>query len=163
MVEISTNLRNLRESARTERVEQSAGISATTVQQALESDQTSITAINATLSNLSVTNLTTLFNQRSITSSANLPIVSTDATLNVNVVTSLTVTVPDYASRSGLSLRFNDVGGTWATNNVTFNRTNTNTFDGTTSVVASLNYGWIEFIPMSDGVNSGYKIRGIYR
>lgn len=166
MVQVRTDLGTLRESARRLRVEEDDGIDATTVQGALENNTTSISALNTSVStiNATISTLTgNVFNQRSITGSGNLPLQSTDVVLNVNVVTALTVTVLDYQTRSGVPLRFEDVGGTWGTNNITFNRTGTNTFDGATSVVASINYGWIEFTPMNDGVNAGYKLKGIYR
>lgn len=154
MVTVRTDLANLRESARRIRVEEDGNIVQNNVQKALETLDSNVKQLQ---------NQVTPRTQRAIRSSADLPIVSTDSILNVTISTGLTVTIPAASGQSGLPLRFEDVEGNWAANNVTFNRTGSDTFDGATSVVADLNFGWIEFTPMNDGVNTGYKVRGIYR
>ena len=100
--------------------------------------------------------------QRSVKVSGDLPIVANDQILNLNLSAPLAITIPAASSRAGRPMLFLDVGGTWGgANTPTFNRTGSDTFDGMTSIGGQTNYGWIEFIPMNDGVNSGYKIRGI--
>lgn len=154
MVSVRTDLGTLRESARRIRVEEDGNIVKNNVQKALETLDANVTALQNTITSRA---------QRSITSSASLPILTTDAVLNVTVTTGLTVTIPAASTMNGDPLLFQDLSGNWATNNIVFNRTGSDTFDGATTITASLNYGWIEFRPMNDGVNTGYKIRGIYR
>jgi hypothetical protein len=100
-------------------------------------------------------------NQRRITGSGSLPILSNDAILNVAISAPLTITIPAASGRSGESLTFQDVSGTWGGSNTpTFTPTGGDTFDGLASITGATNYGWIEFIPLDDGVSSGYKIIG---
>lgn len=101
--------------------------------------------------------------QRSIRSNADLPIQTTDAVLNLNITAPLPITVPASSTMAGRVLLFEDVGGTWGSHTVTFNRTGTDTFDGQTVLTGTINYGWITFTPLNDGVNTGYKVRGIYQ
>ena len=99
--------------------------------------------------------------QRRITSSAQLPILATDSVLNLALASPTAITIPTSASRNGSDLFFQDVAGTWGgANTPTFNRTGGDTFDGLTSITGQTNYGWIQFIPLNDGVSSGYKIIG---
>lgn len=113
---------------------------------------------------LTVSQVQGVLAQRSIRTNADLPIRSTDVILNLGISAPLAVSIPVASTRVGLPLRFQDVTGSWAAGtSVTFSRSGTDQFDGANTVVASLKYGWIEFTPLNDGINSGYKIRGIYQ
>lgn len=96
--------------------------------------------------------------QRQIASNADLPILMGDNILNVKIAAPLAITIPASSTRGGVPLTFKDVAGNWATNNLTFNRTGTDRFDGLNSIVGAVNYGRITFQPLNDGVNSGYSI-----
>lgn len=96
--------------------------------------------------------------QRSITSSANLPVLPSDSILNINATAPLTITVPLANTRAGAPLTFKDVGAEAQANNITINATAPDTFDGLTAVQLTINYQGITLTPRNDGVNSGYSI-----
>lgn len=96
--------------------------------------------------------------QRSITSTANLPIQATDSILNINSASPLTITVPRANTRAGIPLTFKDVGAEAQANNITINATAPDTFDGLTAVQLTINYQGITLTPRNDGVNNGYSI-----
>jgi hypothetical protein len=92
--------------------------------------------------------------QRSITSSANLPITANDQVLNVNVASPLSITVPAFSPRSGRALTFKILPGSSA---VTLNATGPDTFDTVSTL--TLNGGaYVTLRPYADGVNAGYAI-----
>jgi hypothetical protein len=92
--------------------------------------------------------------QRSITSSAQLPIVVTDSVININAVTDLTPIVPLASSRLGAPLTFKNLPGS---HTQTLTRTSPDTIDGATtySLVAG---AFVTLVPYIDGVNAGYAV-----
>lgn len=93
--------------------------------------------------------------QRAITSAGNLPILSTDNVLNVNVAGGLSISIPLGASRKGLPLIFHvlQTSGT-----ITLIALGSDTFYGSTSHSVSAGTS-ITLAPYNDGVNSGYAIQ----
>lgn len=93
--------------------------------------------------------------QRSITTSGELPIVSSDSILNINAVSDLSPVVPLASGRAGAPLTFKNLP---TSTSQTLTRTSPNTFDGATalSLVAG---AAVTFVPYNDGVNSGYGIQ----
>jgi hypothetical protein len=89
--------------------------------------------------------------QRSIRSSADLPITADDVILNVNVSVPLTITVPSYSSRAGAPLTFKMVAGSAAAT------LSGDTFDGvsTLPMVAGMKR---TITPYNDGFNTGYGV-----
>lgn len=155
MVTVRTDLGDLKESARHLRVETAGGLTDTDVQDALQTLQGSVATLNSEM----VAALAGARMQRDIGSSADLPIRATDSVLNVNIAAPLAITVPAAATRNGAPLTFKDVGGNWATNNVTFTPTGADTFDGLTSIVGRINRGRLTMMPLNDGINAGYEIQ----
>lgn len=96
--------------------------------------------------------------QRSVATAGNATIATTDSILNFNLVAPLTVTVPAASGRNGLALRFKDAAQNFGTNNLTLNRTGSDTFDNATTILLDVNGQVLTLVPYSDGVNSGYGI-----
>ncbi len=132
MTLVKTDLRNTRESARELRVEPTAAIggviTATNVQQALEQIST-------------------------FTVPPNVTITTTPSTISpsvrdvfFNIATSAVITLPDAAAwkaanLTGEPLLLKDISGAASTNNITINRAGSNTIDGLTSILISMDYG----------------------
>lgn len=98
-------------------------------------------------------------NQRSVTGSGGLPIVSTDAIINLNCSAPLTITLPSASSRSGAPLVFKDVGGKAGANTITIQRAGSDLIDGLTSVTMTTNYQLLKLVPANDGVTTGWSIQ----
>jgi hypothetical protein len=92
--------------------------------------------------------------QRSITSSANLPIVAADSILNINAATDLTAVVPAGASRAGAPLTFKNLPGSHIQ---TLQVSGMDTFDGQVTFPLAPGAA-VTLVPYNDGVNSGYGI-----
>lgn len=92
--------------------------------------------------------------QRSITSSANLPVLASDAILNVNVAGVFAISVPAGAARKGAPLTFKNLPASHA---VTLNASGSDTFDGVTTLQLPGGAA-VSLVPYNDGVNAGYAI-----
>jgi hypothetical protein len=105
-------------------------------------------------------NFTELYNltrtQRSVTSA--ITVVATDQIINCNITGATSVTLPLASSRAGQPLTFKDVGGKFALNPLTINRTSPDTIEGLTSLTLSNNYAAVTLWPCNDGVNAGWFI-----
>lgn len=148
MVRVVTDLGDLHDLARNLRVEDVGSITSNNIQGALDAIASSSRAN---------------WQQRSIISSGDLPITSQDVVLNVAPSSALSITIPAASTRNGTPLILEDPTGTWAAHNPTFNCTGADTFDGATSLVGKINYGWIMLRPYNDGVNAGYKVQGVWQ
>lgn len=139
------------ESARHDRVEPTGNITATNTQKALEGLDTSVSALSGAV----FLNART---QRRIASSADLPVRSTDSILNCSLSAPLAMTIPAASGRAGAPLTIKDVGGNFATNNVTLSRAGADTFDGLTTLVLK-NIGMaVTLVPFNDGTSTGWGI-----
>lgn len=92
--------------------------------------------------------------QRSITSSAALPLVANDSILNINSGTDLVPVVPPASSRAGAPLTFKNLPGSHVQ---TLTRIGTDTFDGVTTLALAAGAS-VTLVPYNDGVNLGYAI-----
>lgn len=92
--------------------------------------------------------------QRSITGPANLPIVAGDSILNVNVATTLAVTVPLASAREGAPLFFKMVIGSAL---AVLTPTGSDTFDGLVTLTLAAGE-LLTLFPYNDGVNTGYAV-----
>jgi len=97
--------------------------------------------------------------QRSITSGP-VTLVATDQILNLNLSAPLTITLPAFASRNGLSLTFKDVGQQATANPITIAGNGADTIDGFASIPLDTNGMEIMITPFNDGVNSGWFVLG---
>jgi hypothetical protein len=115
-------------------------------------DQVANTFFKMSLSTLVTT--ATAQTQRSITSSAQLPIIGTDSILNINNVADLIPIVPLASSRLGAPLTFKNLPGS---HTQTLTRTSPDTIDGATtySLIAG---AFVTLVPYNDGVNAGYAV-----
>jgi hypothetical protein len=96
--------------------------------------------------------------QRLVTAS---PIVvgAADMIINVNISSgSPTCTLPTAASRAGVALTFQDVGGNFAAHNLTITPSGGDTIDGQASLVLSTNRMNINLVPANDGTTVGWFI-----
>jgi hypothetical protein len=104
--------------------------------------------------------------QRSIKTALDLPVTLNDSVLNVDTTAGpLTLLLPSYGLRNGAPLTFKDTAGTWAANNVTFTATIPDSIDGISNAAlaggalkGTVNRQSFTFLPMNDGVNTGYAI-----
>jgi Major tropism determinant N-terminal domain len=94
--------------------------------------------------------------QRSIATSADLPITADDVILNVKSTSPLTITLPAASSRGGNPVEIKIVIGSAA---VTLAMTGSDTFDGNTSFMPEAG-SRMRFFPYCDGVNNslGYGL-----
>lgn len=93
-------------------------------------------------------------NQRSITTGADLPILTSDSILNINAATDLVPFVPLGGPRVGAPLTFKNLPASAAQ---TLTATSPNTFDGETSLVLQPGAS-LTLVPYNDSVNAGYAI-----
>jgi hypothetical protein len=93
--------------------------------------------------------------QRSITSSAGLPVVASDEILNFGISAPLTVTIPAFSSRNGMPLTLNNLASSTAT--LTWIMTSPDEASGETTGTLAPSAG-MTLVPAADGVNSGYSI-----
>jgi hypothetical protein len=95
--------------------------------------------------------------QRSVTTTP-IVISSTDQILNCNIPIPATCALPSSSFRNGVPLTFKDVGGQFASNNVTITAAGNETIDGSASIILTLNRQSATLVPFSDGVNTGWAI-----
>ena len=93
--------------------------------------------------------------QRSITAGP-VAIATNDRILNLNLGSSLTITLPGYATRFGVGLTFKDVGKQATANPITIAAAAGETIDGNASVPLNTNGQSIALVPANDGVNTGW-------
>jgi hypothetical protein len=95
-------------------------------------------------------------NQRSIKTSADLPITANDVVLNINATSTLSVPIPAASSRGGNPLIIKIVIGSAA---VTLTPTGSDTFDGHASI-SPVGGERLALTPYNDGVNNslGYGL-----
>ena len=93
--------------------------------------------------------------QRSITAG---PVVVSlnDQILNLNLTSSLTITLPGYVSRLGVPLTFKDVGRQATANPITLAAAAGEFIDGNASIPLNTNAQSITLVPANDGVNTGW-------
>lgn len=121
--------------------------------------------VNKTFFKVSITNLIASIvatfptrTQRLVTTSP-VGVGASDQIINTNIGTgSPTCTLPAAAGRLGVPITFKDVGGHWATNNLTFSCTGGDLIDGQATVLVAGAYGSITFVPANDGTTSGWSI-----
>lgn len=101
---------------------------------------------------------TAAIKQRSISSSGDLPIVASDQQLNCNLSSPTAITLPGYASRSGLPLIFKDVGMQATANNITLTAAGGETIDGFATMLLDTNGESIQLTPANDGLNTGWLV-----
>lgn len=94
-------------------------------------------------------------NQRSITSSADLPIQATDQILNIGITVPLTIPVPLASTRAGVSFIFKNLSSSTAVATIT--ATSPDHFDALSSIPLSPG-AEARIRPAYDDVNSGYAI-----
>lgn len=98
--------------------------------------------------------------QRSATASP-IVVAGNDQIINFNInAGSPTCQLPAASTRAGVPLTFKDVGGHAQAHNLTFSFTGGDTADGLAAPKIATNYGWLEFTPLNDGVNTGYALKG---
>ena len=95
--------------------------------------------------------------QRSITSG---PVIigPSDQILNLNLSSSLTITLPAYASRNGQPLTFKDVGNQATAFPQTITAAGGETIDGFTTIPFDVNGESITLSPANDGLNTGWYV-----
>lgn len=140
MTTIVTDLRNTIESARRIRFEPSAGNTATTVQDAIQTSTGSLTPLT-TPTVLSGTGV----------------VATSSFVVQTNQSAPITLTLPDAAtwatanSKYGLPLSIFDISGNASTNNVTINPAGSDTISGLASLAISTDYGGYRLSPRAGG------------
>lgn len=80
--------------------------------------------------------------------------VTDEMTINVNVASPVTITLPAASTRSGKWLRIKDVSGNAGTNNIMFNIPDF--LEGSTGIFD--NYGSVILVPINDGTTIGWGL-----
>jgi hypothetical protein len=93
--------------------------------------------------------------QRAVTAGP-VAIAPTDQILHLNLSMPGTITLPPYASRSGVPLLFKDVGMQATANPQTIAAAAGETIDGLASVPFAVNGMAMHLVPANDGVNTGW-------
>jgi hypothetical protein len=93
--------------------------------------------------------------QRSVTAGP-VTVLPTDQILNLNLGSSLTITLPSYLTRAGLPITFKDVGRQAGAFPQTIAALGAETIDGNASVSLNTNGQSITLVPANDGVNTGW-------
>jgi hypothetical protein len=81
-----------------------------------------------------------------------------DQIINFNINAAAVCTLPSSATRSGVPLTFQDVGGHATAHPLVFSLTGGELADGVANPAITVNYGKMTFTPLTDGVNTGYSI-----
>lgn len=131
---VRTDLRNTRENAYRLRFEQTAGISATNVQDAIEQVAVQPKTIVSTPVNASP-----------------YAVQAADTVLYVNTATPKTIQLPPGALRQGLALEIKDITGNANANNITITPNGAETIDGLAPLLVNINYGGWKLYPTATG------------
>jgi hypothetical protein len=93
--------------------------------------------------------------QRSVTAGP-VVVAPTDQILNLNLGSSLTITLPPYAPRAGLPITFKDAGRQATAFPQTIAAAAGETIDSHASIPLNTNSQSITLVPANDGVNTGW-------